>query len=529
VPRHAGDPFVNSEIKVGILFFIGLGLLLWFTIFVTQIGSSRGEYAVRFPRVQKLKEGDQVTYNGVRIGTITEVAPILGPDGSPSVRVSFSVQPDHQPMVLIDGKTRFSITQGLLGGSSMDISSRTGRPITPEALTQHIGQEPVGIDEVFASVQSLIEENRQNIKDTIATAKTSLDSFGKASDEIKGLVADNRKQVGEAITNFSLMSERIAKLVEDNREAVGAAIIRFEEMSKQIRDLVEENRVAIKQAADKLPQAVDNVASAAKTIDETVSENRADLKKTVSNLAEATAKFDRVGENLDIITTQIASGKGTVGKLVFEDTLHDKTVAAVDSFSDRLEEVKPVTSGFSDYKIFLGVDAGANAETGVAMYGAYLRLEPKPWKFYEAGVSYRTAPDDVEPLDEDPDDLNVDFHILFGWRFFADDDAQLYRLTVAAGLIESKVGGYVEMPLFGDLNMRVMAREKHSDRDPLDRRYEDGDVMLRATLGYRLWRRIYLNAGVDDCIDNPGFWGGIRVDLLDNDLRNLTSVTALSP
>lgn len=520
---------MNSEIKVGILFFIGLGLLLWFTIFVTQIGTSRGEYAIRFPRVEKLKEGDQVTYNGVRIGTITEVAPVLSADGSPLVRISFTVQPDRQPMVLIDGTSRFSITQGLLGGSAMDISSRSGRPITPEALNQHIGQEPVGIDEVFASVKSLIEENRQNIKDTIATAKTSLDSFGKASDEIKGLVADNRKQVGDAITNFSLMSERIATLVEDNRESIAGAIKRFEEMSQQIRDLVEENRVAIKKAADKLPEFVDNVAAAAKTIDDTVTENRADLKATVSNLADATAKFDRVGDNLDLITTQIASGKGTIGKLVFEDTLHDKTVAAVDSFNDRLEEVKPVTSGFSDYKIFLGVGGGANAETGVALYGAYLRIEPKPWKFYEAGVSYRTAPDDIEEEAEDPDDLNVDFHILFGWRFFPDDDSQLYRLTTAAGLIESKLGGYVEVPLIGDLNLRVMAREKHNDRVPLDRRYEDGDVMLRATLGYRLWKRIYLNAGVDDCIDNPGFWGGIRVDLLDNDLRNLTAVTALNP
>lgn len=520
---------MNSEIKVGILFFIGLGLLLWFTIFVTQIGTSRGDYSVRFPRVEKLKEGDQVTYNGVRIGTITEVAPILGPDGNPSVNVTFTVQPDRQPMVLVDGNTRFSITQGLLGGSAMDISSRSGQPITPQALSQHVGQEPVGIDEVFTSVKSLIDENRQNIKDTIATAKTSLDSFGKASEEIRGLVADNRKQVGDAITNFSQMSERIAKLVEDNREAIAGAIVRFEEMSKQIRDLVDENRAAIKQAVDKLPEAVDNVAAAAKTIDETVTENRADLKKTVANLADATAKFDRVGDNLDIITTQIASGKGTVGKLVFEDTLHDKTVAAVDSFNDRLEEVKPVTSGFSYYKIFLSVDAGANAETGVSMYGAYLRIEPKPWKFYEAGVSYRTAPDDIEEQAEDPDDLNVDFHILFGWRFFPDDDSQLYRLTAAAGLIESKLGGYVEVPLLSDLSLRVMAREKHNNRVPLDRRYEDGDVMLRATLGYRLWKRIYLNAGVDDAIDNPGFWGGIRVDLLDNDLRNLTAVTALSP
>ncbi len=520
---------MNSEIKVGILFFIGLGLLMWFTVFVTQIGSPRGDYSVRFPRIQKLKEGDQVTYNGVRVGTITEVAPVLGPDGAPSVRITFTLQRERQAMVLINTDSRFSITQGLLGGSAMDIASRAGRPITPEMLTQHMGQDPVGIDEVLNSVQGVISENRQNIKEAISTAKTSLDSFGKMSDEIKGLVADNRKQVGEAITNFSLMSERIAKLIEDNRASIADAIKRFEEMSHQIRDLVDENRAAIKKTVDQLPDAVANVSSAAKTIDETVTENRGDLKKTIANLAEATAKFDRVGANLDVITTQIAAGKGTVGKLVFEDTLHDKAVAAVDSLSDRLEEVKPVTSGFSDYKLFLGVGGGTNANSGSSTYGAYLRIEPKPWKFYEAGVTYRTAPEDREEAKDDQNKLNVDLNLLFGWRFFPDDEVQRYGLTVAAGLIETKIGGYVEVPLFGDFNVRVMGRMKDNERDLDDRRYEEGDFLLRATVGYRIWRRIYLNAGVDDALDNPGFWGGIRVDLLDNDLRNLSAASALSP
>jgi archaellum component FlaC len=432
-------------------------------------------------------------------------------------------------MVLIDGSSRFSITQGLLGGSSMDISSRSGRPITPEALNQHLGQDPVGIDEVLTSVQTLIEENRQNIKDTIATAKTSLDSFGKASDEIRGLVADNRKQVGEAIVNFSTMSQRIATLVEDNRDAIKTAIVRFEEMSKQIRELVEENRVAIKQAVDKLPVAVENVSNAAKTIDDTVNENRADLKKTVSNLADATAKFDRVGDNLDVITTQIASGKGTVGKLVFEDTLHDKTVTAVENFNDRLEEIRPVTSGFSDFKFFLGVDGGSNIDSGVTTYGAYLRLEPKPWKYYQAGVSYRTEPEDRKNFDaEDQNKLNVDFDLLIGWRFFPDDDAQRYRISVGLGLVETKLGGVIEVPLMADLGVRVMARAKDNEREPNDRRYEEGDVLVRAVATWRLWQRVYLQAGADDLVDEPGFWGGIRIELLDNDLRNLTAVSALS-
>ncbi len=518
---------ISSEIKVGILFFIGLGLLLWFTIFVTQIGVARGDYAVQFSRVSKLKEGDAVTYNGVRIGTITEVAPVLGSDGAPSVKVAFTVDPERQSMVLIDELTRFTISQGLLGGSAMDISSRSGAPITPKILESHRGEDPIAIDDVLASVQGLIEENREGIKQAIATANKALENFGKMSEEIQGLVAENRAEVKTAIVNFSEMSAGINKLVEDNRTAIKDAIVRFEEMSKQIRDLIDENRVAIKDAIDKLPGAVENVSSAAKTIDEAVSENRADLKRAVTNIADASEKFDRVGENLDTITTQIASGQGTLGKLVFEDTLYDKTVAAVDNFNDRLDEVKPVTSGFSDFKIFLGAHGGMNANSGSSVYGAYLRFEPKPWKFYEGGVSYRTEPDDRVIVKDNPDKFNFDFNLLFGWRFFPDNDNQRYRLSVALGLIESKIGGYVDAPLIGNLHLHVMGRFKENDRNMNDRRYEDGSFLLRATCDYRLWRRIYISAGVDDIIDDVGFWGGIRVELLDNDLRNITAVTAL--
>ena len=163
------------------------------------------------------------------------------------------------------------------------------------------------------------------------------------------------------------------------------------------------------------------------------------------------------------------------------------------------------------------------------MYGAYLRIEPKPWKFYEGGVSYRTSPSDRVEAKDDPNKLNFDINLLFGWRFFPDDEAQRYGVSVAAGLIETKIGGYVEFPVVGDFNVRVMGRFKDNQRNVDDRRYEDGDFLLRATLGYRIWKRIYLNVGVNDLIDHPGLWGGIRVDLLDNDLRNLTSVSAISP
>ena len=520
---------MNSEVKVGILFFIGLGLLLWFTIFVTQIGQAKGSFAIHFPRVTRLKEGDQVTFNGVRVGTITEVAPVLREDGTPVVRISFSIQSERQKMVLIDGKTEFRIAQGLLGGSALDIASRSGQPITPELLKTQIGKEPAGIDEALASVIALVEENRTGIKEAIISVKDGLDRFGKMSTEIQELVKENRTEVKSAIVNFGEMSERIGKLVEENREAVKSAITRFDEMSTQIRDLVKENREAIKATADKLPEAIDNVSGAAKTIKETVDENRKDIKSAVTNISDAAAKFDKVGDNLKVITDQIASGKGTAGKLVFDDQLHDKTLNAVENFNQRMEEIKPITTNLSDLRFYLGVEGGGDMTHGGGVGGAYLRLEPRPWKFYQAGVSYRFAPDDRDVLKDDPNKLNVDFNLLIGWRFFVDDEAQRYRLSIAAGLVDSKLGGVIEAPVVGNLGFYAMVRMKDNNRVPLDRRYEDGDVMVRAALTYRVWRRVSIFAGGTDLADRPGLWVGLRAELLDNDLRNLTQVTALSP
>jgi methyl-accepting chemotaxis protein len=374
----------------------------------------------------------------------------------------------------------------------------------------------------------MISENRAELKQAITALREGMERFGKASTEIEQLVKENRQQVGSAITNFSEMSERIGRLVEENREAIRQAIVHFDELAGQFTKLVEENRYSLKSAIDRLPTAVDNVANAAKSIETAVEENRENLKTTVANITAFTPKLNRIGDNLEVITTQIASGKGTVGKLVFEDTLHDKVVAAVDNFNQRLEEVKPVTSGFSDLKLYLGADGGINTHTGAGYYGAYLRIEPRPWKFYQGGITYRTSPTDRIPLQEDPNKLNVDFNLLVGWRFFPDDEAQLYRLSVAAGLIDSNVGGTVQVPLLRRLTLDAMGRRKDYQRDPQDRRYEDGKVLVRAALTFRLWDRIYLSAGGDDLAEHAAPWVGLRAELLDNDLRNLTSVMGLA-
>ena len=69
-----------------------------------------------------------------------------------------------------------------------------------------------------------------------------------------------------------------------------------------------------------------------------------------------------------------------------DDSLAKKAEVAVDSVTARAEEVKPFTAGFSALRFYIGVDAGTDFNSGAGKASAYLRIEPRPWKFYQGGL-----------------------------------------------------------------------------------------------------------------------------------------------
>lgn len=521
---------MNTEVKVGLLFFVGLGLALWFTLFVGDIGGGEPEYWVRFPRVSGLDGGAVVAYNGVKIGIVREVEPRLE-NGIPVVAVGFDIEPEDRTSVLIGENTRFRINQGMLGGANLEILNVSGGgPIDQARLDAHLGETPVTIGEALEQISDLVAENRDSLKQAIDKLPGAIDNFSQMSDEIRGTVADNREELGRAVTNIADMSGEVQAFVKENREGVNVAIGNFGEMSAEIRDLVKENREDVRRAIAALPETIENAREFSDELKQILKENREALRTAMAGFASFAPKLDRIGEDVSKITTQIASGQGTLGRLVFEDTLHDKAVTAVDSFEQRLDEVEPFTAGFSDLKFYTGLRGGYNTESGASTGTAYIRIEPRPWKFYEAGVGYRGAPDDRDVADEDPDDFNIDLHFAFGWRFFPSDRFQQYLLTVQGGLFESAIGGQVDYLLWDNLTASVMVRDRHDDYDPDERRYEAGEGPLaRATIGLRVWKRVTLVAGVDDFLDDPEPWVGISGEILDNDIRNLTTATGVLP
>lgn len=522
---------MNNEIRVGLFFFIALASLLGFTLFVTDISGASGAYTIVFNRVEGLGDGDAVTYNGVKVGRVRSVEPLIS-EGLPRVAVHFDVNEDMARAVLIGDDTLFAINQGLLGGHRLSIVtlSSGGVSIDDVSLAGRIGKDPVSLNDAIGSLSEILEENRQKLKDAIDKLPSAVNNFAQMSGEIRDVVKENKENIGKTVTHVGELAENANTVVKENREGIKRAVDNFGDASGELKGMLEENREHLKRTVEKLPDAVTSLTDTSDEIRATVAENRKNIKKTIDHAAEFAPKLNRIGSDVEVITEQISSGKGTIGKLVFEETLHEKAEDALTSFQQRLEELRPLTSGVSDLKFYLGVYGAGNIDQE-SMHGrVYLRIEPRPWKLYEFAIGYRGAPDDRDTIDEDPEDLNIDFSFLYGRRFFPDDANEVFRLTTKVGLIDSKIGAEASAVLVPHkLSLVVMARDKHNGFDPSDRRYEDGSVLARAYLEYRAWRRVYVFVGADDLADDASAYVGIRAEILDNDLRNAASARAIAP
>ena len=522
---------MSNEVRVGLFFFVSLASMLGFTLFVTDIGGPEGAYTIAFNKVEGLSDGDAVTYNGVKVGRVRDVVPEIR-DGKPLVLVKFDVYEDMAEAIVVNEATEFGINQGLLGGFRLSIVTQGagGKAIGQANLSAVVGKDPLSLNDAIASLSEILEENRKNIRDAIDKLPVAVGNFAEMSGEIRDVVKENREGVKKAVDNISDLAGNANDMVKENREGIKKAVDNIGEAGEEIKEMVAENRENLKKTVDGLPATVESIKKTSDQIGAAVEENREGLKKTVDNIAEFSPKLNRIGTQVEKVTKQISEGKGTIGKLVFEETLHEKAEDALTSVSQRMEELKPLTAGISDLRFYVGVEGAYNTDAESAQGTVYLRLEPRPWKLYEFGITYRGAPADRDTVEEDPEDLNIDISFLYGRRFFPDDANETFRFTGKVGLLESKIGGVAQINLVPHkLDLIMKLRGKHDGFDTDDRRYEDGNLMARAYLEYRVWRRVYVYVGGDDLIDEPSAYLGIRAEILDNDLRNASAARAIAP
>ena len=304
-----------TQLRVGALVLVALAVLV--VLIVLMSGSTGGLFARKlvlrsyFENAAGVKDGAEVTLEGVTIGNVTHVRVI--PDRNPTpVEVTMRVGYEFRSKLHTDSTA--SIAQaGVLGDSYVDISSSHASGPPPENNAE------------------LKAAGSPSIQDVIRTSEDSITQVQTLTKKIETLIDSlnsNRGTIGQLI-NDPTLAHKISTIATDLQTITGAISSGKGSLGKLVNDdtLYERANSAVDKL-DKITTALnDGKGSAGKFLkDDSLYNN---LNATVSNTNQLVA--------------EINAGKGSIGKLAKDPAFAQKlddTVSRLDSILKGIDEGK---------------------------------------------------------------------------------------------------------------------------------------------------------------------------------------------
>lgn len=270
---------LSTEIKVGMVVIAAVIILIYGIIWVKgyQFAVGHYEYTALFPQVGTLSIGDPVAVLGVNKG---EVKAIKLVDDKVSVTVSLA-----SGVRLKEDASMAVMNVGLMGERFVEVNP--GKSDQPLNLKQPLtGTYDTGIPEVMGMMGDVLIQ----VQHLVAVLDGTFGESGKAED--------------------------IKRIIDDLRSITG-----------KVNAFVEKNR-------DTMNETVDDFSQAAGSLRAFLDSNSAEMSRTVQNFAEASEDFKELSAQVHDLTMKISEGRGTLGKVVTDDSLYNdlkETLVNLDS------------------------------------------------------------------------------------------------------------------------------------------------------------------------------------------------------
>lgn len=470
---------MKSLVKVGVfatLCFIVLAVLIWQIEDLNPFRVQGQRLDAVFKSVAGLDDKASVRIAGVRVGRVDGV----GLEGR-QARITLALD---KPLPLTQGTTARIASLGMLGEKYVELvpGPPNAPPLPPNAVL--IGTTPPGFDEAIEKIN--------NIGSSIQQLTGSL-----AGQDIGG-------NMNRLFEDIRLTSAEIRALIAENRANVGSTVRNFDQVSATL--------------ARELPRLADQMNRALDQISVVVAENRGDLRGSMGNIRELTEKLQTSADNLNKISGTIASGQGTLGKLINDEEAYNEVISTLDSIQGGVETLSGTLGAVNKFKIDLDMQGFYLENPEESQTSFRVDIDPQDQKhLYRAGIVSSpygkrrektetvtvTGPDGI-PVTTTTTKLTTDKSYsataLFGFK--APYDARLF-----AGIIEGTGGAQVDYPL-PVFDRRLLVSFEAFDFN----RPNDLSPRLRLTGRYQFHPNLYLIGGYDDPLENESFFlgGGIR-------------------
>lgn len=299
---------LTREIKTAILVIASILLFIWGYSFLKgkDLFTNYKTLYVEYDNVEDLSASAPVTLNGLTIGKVSKIT-INETTGKLLVelqlKTDFPISKTSKASLyspsLIGGKQikilpNFTDKEPAVDGQTLastvelGLTDSLGGKIEP--IQQKLEKMLVNIDNLVSGLNNVLDKKGQeDIKKSLAELSQTMEQFHKASGSINSILDTNKGQINGVVTNFNKMSSNFNKI------------------------------------SDSL--------------------SKADLGKTVRNLNQTLAKVDVLMSNLN-------SGKGTAGKLLSDDALYNNLAKTSKELELLLQDVRLYPTRYVNVSLF---------------------------------------------------------------------------------------------------------------------------------------------------------------------------------
>ena len=317
---------MNTQVKVGIFFVVGLIILLAVFDFVGDIPFFKNEYKLKtyFDSIGELRQGNPVKLEGYDVGKITDIRV-----SDRRIEVEFNVEKDVG--VRKDSLATINLTS-LLGTSFINLTF--GTPESPLAQSGDVlpSKNPADINQILSKVDSAVS--------SIDGALSGLDVFGESKEKLSNIV----NNIDIVLENVKEGKGTIGKLFKDDTlyNEAEKTFSNVNEITTSMKDgegtigklLTDESLYNdAKVALTNFGQLTKKLNASGGTIGKLLNDD------TLYNEATGAAT------NLNEILEKVNSGQGTLGQLVNDDSLYrdaKDTLLKVDKSIDTLDDLAPL-------------------------------------------------------------------------------------------------------------------------------------------------------------------------------------------
>jgi phospholipid/cholesterol/gamma-HCH transport system substrate-binding protein len=319
---------IQQTARVGLFFVLGLALI-W-VAFATLSGGhlfqAKGTSVLAdFDNLKDLKTGDEVLMAGVPAGAV-EKTQLVGRGAEAVLRLDPGV-------TVPDDSTATIAMSGIIGTDhvAIDVGANSGAPLADGARIQTKDTPDLN------SVMSELGDLGQKLEGALGSLETSLNGNGTEGgglfQKLDKLVTDNSGRIDTTMTNLQEISTKL-----NNGQGTLGKLINDSQLHDDLLTTVDQLKAASSQVNALVASAggiVDHVKSGQGSLGILLYDQR-----TADNLQVSV-------QNLRSVSDKLASGQGTLGKLINDDSLFysaQSTMKKADRAIDSLNDSGPITA-----------------------------------------------------------------------------------------------------------------------------------------------------------------------------------------